>query len=103
MAAGVIAGTAGALAMSPLMSRRATRRRPRRFHLREFPPRLAVAATGEYATPGGCLPRSIEGALTGPAKIPFPFAAHLVFGITTAALHEALTARLTRTRYRRCR
>ena len=57
---------------------------------------LAVWAAG-YA---GWLPLIgiRESTVAGPpAKIPFPLAAHIVFGVTTAAVHEAVAPRLSRT------
>lgn len=141
-----LAGVAGALAMSPIMSRRALRHLPPAFRLREFPPRRAVSAVVrslgvDRVSPaaldvltwpahlaygaaagtvygharegnGGSVDAIGAGARLGlvlwasgyagwlpllgvrestvrgaPSKIPFPLLAHLVFGMTTAALY----------------
>lgn len=146
MTVAALAGATGSLAMSPVMSRRATRHLPPAFRLREFPPRRVVSAVARslgvdqvspavldaltwpahlaYGAAAGALygatrrGRGVNddwisaGALMGlsvwasgyagwlpvlgirettvrgaPSKIPVPLLAHLVFGVTTAALY----------------
>lgn len=153
-----LAGAVGALAMSPVMSRRATRHLPAPFRLGEFPPRRVVSEVagslaGEPVSaalldvltwpahlaygaaagmvygavrdrPGGPRDPIASGALMGlavwasgyagwlpmigvrestvrgaPSKIPFPLLAHLVFGMTTAALYTCGAESATRRRH----
>lgn len=153
-----LAGVAGAVAMSPIMSRRATRHLPPPFRLHEFPPRRVLsaiarspggarlspdlldvltwpahlaygaAAGGIYGATrdpqGGSGDPVVAGVLMGlgvwasgyagwlplmgvrestirgaPSKVPFPLLAHLVFGMTTAALYEYGAKSATRQRH----
>lgn len=74
-----LAGAAGALAMSPIMSRRATRHLPPALRLREFPPRRVVSAVVRHLGDDRIAPALLD-RLTWPAHLAYGAAAGMVYG-----------------------